>query len=258
MTWQDWYTKYAKYYHVLDGAAIDYPKFAEKLMDIFKEHNTQKILDFACGIGKLDIELKKLGYDITGVDLNNAMLKEAKINAKKDGAVINFIQGDPRKNIVGKFDAIIFTYNYAGHFSKSEFIKILLNFKRNLNKNGLIFFDIFNYKFMEKNFIKKPFMDVSRKIGNISAARINRNKLDKKNKLIKINQTTYIQENGLKVYKDNWDLKIYSLEELKALLSKDFEIIRVYGSIFGDNMLCPYSDERECIVVLAKSKQQGT
>ena len=84
MNWQDWYTKYAKYYHVLDGASINYLKFAKELDLIFKEHKVKKILDFACGIGKLDIELKKLGYDITGVDLNKAMLKETLLNSKKE------------------------------------------------------------------------------------------------------------------------------------------------------------------------------
>ncbi len=254
MSLQDWYTKYARYYHILDGASVNYSKFARELDLIFKKYKVNRVLDFACGIGKLDIELKKRGYDITGVDLNKDMLKEALLNSKKEKVPFKILEGDLRKDIIGKFDAIICTYNYIGHFSKEELIKIIDNFKRNLNKRGLIFFDIFNFKFMDKNFKSDLFMDVSRTVGKISATRFNQNKLDRRNKLMKINQTTFIQDNILKLYNDTWDLRIYSLEELKEILKNDFEIERVYGSIFGDSMLCPYSNDKECIVILGRLK----
>ena len=125
MSWQDWYTRYAKYYHILDGASIDYSKFAEKLDLIFKKHNVNSILDFACGIGKLDIELKKLGYNVVGGDRNKAMVNEALSNLKKEKVSFNVLEGDPRKDVIGKFDAVICTYNYVGHFSKEEFIKVI-------------------------------------------------------------------------------------------------------------------------------------
>ena len=254
MSWQELYTKHAKYYHILDGASINYPKFAKELDIIFKKYSVRRVLDFACGIGKLDIELKKLGYNVTGVDLSNNMLKEALLNSKKEKVSFEILEGNLRTDVIGKFDAIICTYNYVGHFSKEELIKIIDNFKRNLNKGGLILFDIFNFKFMDKNFKSEPFIDVSRTMGEISATRFNQNELDRKNKLMKINQTTFIQDNILKWYNDVWDLRIYSLEELKEMLKNDFEIINVYGSIFGDSMFCPYSDDKECIVILGRLK----
>ena len=107
---------------------------------------------------------------------------------------------------------------------------------------------------MDKNFKGGLFIDVSRTIGNISATRLNQNELDRKNKIMNINQTTLIQDKDLNLHNDKWNLRIYTIEELKEILSKDFEIINVYGSIFGDSMLCPYSDDKECIVVLGKLK----
>ncbi|MEK6917771.1 MAG: class I SAM-dependent methyltransferase [Nanoarchaeota archaeon] len=254
MSWQEWYTRYAKYYHILDGASVDYFQFAKKLDMIFKKHKIKKILDFACGIGNLSIELKKLGYDVIGVDLNKAMINEALLNSKKEKVSFEIIERDLRKDFIGKFDAIICTYNYVGHFSKEEFIKIIDNFKRNLNKGGLIFFDIFNFRFMDKKFKDDLFIDASRTINEISATRFNQNKLDKKNKVMKINQITFIEDRTLKMYNDSWDLKIYTLEEINKILEDNFEIIEIYGSIFGDSMLCPYSDDKECIVILGKLK----
>ncbi len=254
MGWLSWYTKYAKYYHLLDGASIDYMKFAKKLDVVFRKHNIKKILDFACGIGKLGIELTKIGYSVVGIDLNSAMINEAKKNSKNAKIKFEIKQGDLRKDTIGKFDAILCTYNYIGHFSRKEFMDIVDNFKNNLNNGGLIFFDIFNFKFMDKKFKEDVFIDVSSSVGEISATRFNQNTLDRTNKIMKINQTTFIQDEILRMYSDSWELKIYDLDEIENMLASKFEIINVYGSIFGDSLLCPYSEDKECIVILAKLK----
>lgn len=254
MSWQDWYTKFAKYYHMLDGASINYSLFAENLDLIFRKYDVKRVLDFACGIGKLDIELKKKGYDVTGVDLNEAMLYEAILNSKKENIDLRLLKGDLRKDVIGDFDIILCTYNYIGHFFKREFIEILKNFKKNLNNKGMIFFDIFNFKFMDKNFKEDLFIDVSTTMKNISITRFNQNELDRESMVMEINQITFIQDKVLRFYFDKWNLKIYTIDELSDILKDDFEIINTYGSIFGDSMFCPYSDDSECIVILAKLK----
>jgi SAM-dependent methyltransferase len=188
-----------------------------------------------------------------GVDLSEAMLKEAKFNAKRYNSKIKFLKGDPRSSIIGKFDVILCTYNYIGHFSKEELKQILKNFKNNLKTNGFIFFDIFNFKFMLKNFKTGKFIDVARKHNDIIVVRFNKNRLDRKNKIMKIHQTTFIQQgNKLKEYKDRWNLQIYTKEDLEEMLTPDFEIVDTFGSIFGEDLFCPYSDEKECIVIFAK------
>ena len=40
-------------------------KFLNK---IFKKHNIKSVLDIACGTGRHALELKKLGYDVAGLD----------------------------------------------------------------------------------------------------------------------------------------------------------------------------------------------
>ena len=65
--------------------------FLEK--EIQKNKNA-KILDIGCGTGRHSIELSKRGYDITGVDLSNSLLKRAKEKAAKHKLKVVFQQHD--------------------------------------------------------------------------------------------------------------------------------------------------------------------
>ncbi len=67
-----------------------------------------KIIDIGCGTGRHSIELSKRGYDVTGIDLSENMLKRAKEKAKKNNLAIDFQQQDARNLTFSKeFDVAI-------------------------------------------------------------------------------------------------------------------------------------------------------
>jgi len=90
-----------------------YDKFAEKFdvmvsgkrfekeipffRKIFEEYKVKSILDCACGTGKHVIKFTEMGYDATGSDINNEMLKRAQINAKSANLNLNFVRADFKK-----------------------------------------------------------------------------------------------------------------------------------------------------------------
>lgn len=55
-----------------------------------------KIIDIGCGTGRHAIELKKRGYNVTGIDLSESQLKRAKEKAKEQGVEIDFQKHDAR------------------------------------------------------------------------------------------------------------------------------------------------------------------
>ena len=55
-----------------------------------------KILDVGCGTGRHAIEMTRRGYQVTGIDLSAAQLKQARIKAGKLGLKIDFQQLDAR------------------------------------------------------------------------------------------------------------------------------------------------------------------
>ena len=76
-------TVFGKYAHFYDTIYQDknYKKecdFLEKLFKKFSRKKIQTILDLGCGTASHDILLAKRGYNVTGIDMSNEMLKIAK------------------------------------------------------------------------------------------------------------------------------------------------------------------------------------
>jgi SAM-dependent methyltransferase len=55
-----------------------------------------RVLEVGCGPGRLSIRLARLGLDVTGLDLDPAMIERAKANAghSSDGRGLSFVVGD--------------------------------------------------------------------------------------------------------------------------------------------------------------------
>lgn len=66
------------------------------------------ILDMGCGTGRHAVELARLGYRITGVDLSEGMLEQARLAAKSAGVEVELVCADATAwRREGAFDAAI-------------------------------------------------------------------------------------------------------------------------------------------------------
>ncbi|MBN1156196.1 class I SAM-dependent methyltransferase [Candidatus Woesearchaeota archaeon] len=54
----------------------------------------KSVLDVGCGTGRTTIPLINMGYNVTGLDLNPAMIKNAKVIAKKHHVKAHYVVGD--------------------------------------------------------------------------------------------------------------------------------------------------------------------
>lgn len=241
------YEKFVKYYDYLDGDFIPYKEVTEKLDNIFKKYG-KKILDMACGTGNFTIELKKLEYDIEGADISKGMLEIA----RKKAPDVKFFRKDMRDKINKKYDIIICMFNAIGHLDKEELEKVLKNFYQ--STKSLIVFDIFNFDFMTKNWIKGEFIDSMCEIDDTKIVRFSNNTLDKKNKIMNINQITNIQKKmDLKKYKSSWQMKIYTLDEIEDLLKKTgFKIKYLFGEFSKEEGLKKFLPDSKSVIVVAE------
>lgn len=105
----------------------------------------QKILDLACGFGRLTIPLAKAGYKIEGIDLVPSFIQKAKGLAKKENVKIKFIVGDMR-NLLYKdncFDAVICMWSSFNHLlTQKDQVQALKEIVRVLCKNGFAIIDL--------------------------------------------------------------------------------------------------------------------
>ncbi len=124
----------------------DIEKELSILDNILKQTNAKRVLDAGCGEGRIALPLLERGYQVTGVDINNDLIKRAKEKAKQAGyKPDNFFVGDLRKLPVqnSSQDAVIYNWHVfcdlLGNKVKKE---VLAESFRVLKDGGVIVIDI--------------------------------------------------------------------------------------------------------------------
>lgn len=117
---------------------------------------TDKILDLACGYGRLTLPLAKAGYQIIGIDLAQNLINEAKLQAKKQGLKVRFDVGSmtelPYES--SSFDKIFcLWYSFDHLLTKNDQSKAINEMYRILKPNGLAFLEVSNAE--RKKYIQK-------------------------------------------------------------------------------------------------------
>ena len=66
------------------------------LVDLFRElrGSSGKLLEIGCGIGMDSVQLAKVGFDVTGVDLTESAIEIARVHARLRGVPIEFHTGN--------------------------------------------------------------------------------------------------------------------------------------------------------------------
>ncbi|HEY8411897.1 MAG TPA: class I SAM-dependent methyltransferase [Pyrinomonadaceae bacterium] len=89
--------------------AKSYAKGAEEFVRGLNLRPGMRVLDVACGTGNLSLPAARLGAIVTGVDIAPNLLDQARANAKREGLVVQFDEGDA-ENLPyddASFDAVI-------------------------------------------------------------------------------------------------------------------------------------------------------
>jgi len=102
-----------------------------------------KILDLCCGHARHATALAGLGYAVTGLDLNEFLLAEARNAAAGHGVDIRFVQADMREiPFEHKFDAVVNLFTAFGYFEDdSENQRVLRSVARSLKPGGKFLLD---------------------------------------------------------------------------------------------------------------------
>ncbi|WP_413382558.1 class I SAM-dependent methyltransferase [Alkalihalobacillus sp. 1P02AB] len=105
-----------------------------------------KLLELACGTGRLTIPFAEKGFAITGIDLHEGMLEKAKTKAEAKGLSIPFYQQDCTMLSLPEMNQFTFmTGNSFQHFLTNEAQdKLLQSIAKHLETEGLFIFDTRN------------------------------------------------------------------------------------------------------------------
>lgn len=152
---KDWFTEWfnTKYYHILykDRNDNDAQLFMKNITEYLRLPKTAHILDLPCGKGRHAVYLNSLGYQVTGADLSENSIQEAK---KFENEKLQFYVSDMRAPIEQSYDAIFNLFTSFGYFDDDhEDLLILKNIKKALYKNGVFVFDFLNATFVKKHLV---------------------------------------------------------------------------------------------------------
>lgn len=141
------YSKFASYYDFLGWDDFSRQAFRrlKKTLTVVPSP-VETVLDLACGTGDLAVLLAGEGYRVTGVDLSELMLKQAR--RKRGGKMIRFVRGDIcRLSLKERFDLVCCFFDSLNHLtSKADLLSALKTARRHLNARGRFIFDMITPK----------------------------------------------------------------------------------------------------------------
>jgi ubiquinone/menaquinone biosynthesis C-methylase UbiE len=140
------YNEFAQVY-----AKGDYPTLsqavAEILPGLFKLYDipsSGKLLDVACGEGSFALSMNKSGWQVTGIDQSEEMLRLAKHRAKQANVEINFVKHDMRfLDFSDEFDLATCWFDSLNYMLTTDDLQSTFNnIARALKPGGWFIFDM--------------------------------------------------------------------------------------------------------------------
>lgn len=114
----------------------------------------QKILDVACGHGRIANGLAEHGGVVTGVDASAFFIDQARADANTRGVNVNYVHGDMRQlSWRGEFDAVVNWFTAFGYFSDDTDRLVLRDIAHTLRPGGRFIIEHLNRDRVLANFL---------------------------------------------------------------------------------------------------------
>ena len=187
-----------------------------------------RILDLACGTGRIAIPLARRGFGIAGLDIAERVLAVARAEAPE----LDFRQGDMRELPWedGSFDAAINMWTAFGYFeTQAEDERVLDEVARVLRPGGVFIIDTVNQTGLMRQFRGQSWQELPD--GSLW--------LEQREYDIVTGRAqahwTFLKDGGRKEF--SFDHRVYTLAEYRELLQRaGFGASRVFGGVDGSEL----------------------
>lgn len=126
--------------------------FVEKLLDYLRPQPGCRMLDIACGEGRYAVQLAEHGFDVTGIDLSQFSIEQAKAHENEH---LHFYIQDMRFSFyINYFDFAFNFFTSFGYFTHDrDHLMAAKAFGCGLKKNGILVIDYLNREYVLKNMV---------------------------------------------------------------------------------------------------------
>ena len=151
---KDWFN--SPYYHQLyfKRDEAEAAAFINKLIDHLHPPIGAEMLDVACGKGRHSIQLAGKGFTVTGIDLSEDSIREAKENETEN---LEFFVHDMRLPFrINYFDYAFNFFTSFGYFTtRREHDNAIRTIAQSLKPNGIFVLDYLNVHYAEDHLVHK-------------------------------------------------------------------------------------------------------
>ncbi|CAM00980.1 methyltransferase family protein [Saccharopolyspora erythraea NRRL 2338] len=105
----------------------------------------ERVLDLACGHGRIANRLAARGLEVSGLDITPVFLDRARQDAHERGVEVDYVRGDMRElPWTGHFDAIVNWFTAFGYFDDAGNRRVLDQARQALRPGGRLLLELNN------------------------------------------------------------------------------------------------------------------
>ena len=189
------------------------------------------VLDLCCGQGRHSVQLAKLGFRVTGLDLNPDYVELAQKAAKAANVSIETVAADMRTiPFTDKFDAIVNMYSSFGYLeSEAEDSKVLESASKALKAGGRLLLDMLNREWAIDNYIQNDWHT-----GADGTLYVERRDLDLASSRMHVHFIV-VDPSGKRRESIGHIIRLYTLTEMTRLLERaGMGVTAVFGGFDGE------------------------
>lgn len=188
------------------------------------------VLDLACGTGNVTLELARRGYQVTGVDNSEAMLRQARSKPRPGGAARFLLQDARTLALPAPFDACVCLFDSLNYLlTPEELGAAFAGVARCVHPGGLFIFDVNTIRALERGMFTQEGHGA-----DLSLSYVWRSEYDPDTRLCRIAMRFQVQTPaGTREFHETHVQRGYPLTEIHALLENaGWEVLGIYQS-FG-------------------------
>lgn len=241
---KDWFASWfdSPFYHLLyqHRDRKEAEGFVDNLIDYLQPVQGSKMLDIACGKGRFSVQLADKGFEVTGIDLSEGNITEAKKDEKENLAFYQKDMRNPFRN--DYFDYAFNFFTSFGYFdNEKDHIKTLDSISHALKKDGIFVIDFMNAHRAVEELVPVEQRKVGDTVFNIER---------KKEGGYLVKEIKFSHNNKKMKFEER--VRAFTLDDFRRMLSSTgFEILEV----FGDYHLNEYEEKKSSrLIIIAKKK----
>jgi SAM-dependent methyltransferase len=169
------------------------------------------VLDVPCGEGRISLGLAAGGYHVTGVDITEPFLQDARRKAGERGLTVAFNQGDMRDiSFDAEFDAAVCFWGSFGYFESGGDERFVRAIVRSLRSGGRFLVDIPSLETVVRSFRDRSWFEAA------GVYVLNETRFDHSTGRVE-SDWTFVGE-GLEPQTRHSSIRLYAFHELRQLL----------------------------------------